>query len=65
MTPKEKAEELYNMYNRFGKLNDSEVKECAFDMVDKMLNNAGFISPHSRDSYREYWGNVKEEIENL
>lgn len=40
-------------------------RRCALIAVDEILNNAGFVSPPFRDLYREYWSNVKQEIEKL
>jgi hypothetical protein len=63
MTPKEKAEELYSMYNSFGKLNDSEVKECALIAVDEIID----MVKHTpiEDIETDYWQEVKQEIEKL
>ena len=71
MTPKEKAKELYSMYNSFGKLNDSEVKECVLISVDsilEILSKSEYLE--DRGEYHEnreliYWEEVKQEIEKL
>lgn len=72
MTPREKAKELFNKYATYAvmwtggiEVEKQNCKQCVSIAVDEMLNNAGFISPHSRDSYREYWNSVKQEIEKL
>jgi len=74
MTPKEKAEKLYNrMLPKSGVVFKLQAKQCALVAVDEMLNNAGFIwggndtetGLSARDSYRKYWNEVKQEIEKL
>lgn len=50
-----------------------QAKKCAIVACDMMLDNAGFIwggadtetGLTSRDSYRKYWNEIKEEIDKL
>lgn len=73
MTPKEKANELVEKFTNFPiqKLSDYSrvyhptAKYFALICVDEMLNNAGFFKAHDRDGHREYWQQVKQEIEIL
>jgi len=74
MTPKEKAEKLYNrMLPKSGVVFKLQAKQCALIAVDEMLNNAGFIwggrdtetGMTARDQYRKYWQEVRDEIEKL
>jgi hypothetical protein len=74
MTPKEKAEKLYNkMLPKSGVVFKLQAKQCALIAVDEMLNNAGFIwggrgtetGLSARDQYRKYWEEVKDEINKL
>jgi hypothetical protein len=76
MTPKDKAQELNSrIYELVADTPDPEwrAKEGALIVANEMLNNAGFIWGGSReeiglsarDKFREYWNEVKEEIEKL
>jgi hypothetical protein len=77
MTPKEKAQELFNKYVNIlfdiVEVEKQNCKQCALIAVDEMLNNAGFIwggrdtetGLSARDSYRKYLQEVKKEIEKL
>ncbi len=80
MTPKEKAQELFNKYATYVvmwtggvEVEKQNCKQCALIAVDEMLNNAGFIwggrdtetGLNARDSYRKYWQEVKGEINKL
>ena len=57
MTPKEKAEELYIEYWHL--LNDSRIaKQCALIAVDEILS----LLPLAN---RDYWEEVKQELENI
>lgn len=79
MTPKEKAKELYNKFYEnsyvpwMGGKDEATTKDCAKDSasicVDEILNlrmignmSRGFDSVLSE---REYWIEVKKEIQNL
>jgi hypothetical protein len=79
MTAKEKAksliEEMYCVEDPMGNypMCYETAKQCALIAVDEMLNSAGFIwggrdtetGLSARDSFREYWQEVKTEIEKL
>ena len=65
MTPKEKAIELYNKFLNpsgdtylYGMLEHESAKECALIAVDEILKT----NPYKA---RNYWQEVKKEIENL
>lgn len=65
MTPKEKAEELVNKYSllvpiEFGGMNKESAKQCALIAVDEILK-----LPFENQSERNYWQQVKIEIEKL
>ena len=78
MTPKEKAEKLFNKFIIIDDLSDStgnslyfnaHAKQCALIAVDEILNGYEFDSldiEHKRimDNIN-YWDKVKQEIENL
>jgi hypothetical protein len=61
MTPKEKAEELYNKMYDFS-IFDESAKQCALIAVDEILkicvDSLGLTD-------LDYWQDVKEEIEKL
>ena len=68
MTPKEKAEELFNMFIIIDDLSDStgnslyfnaHAKQCALIAVDEVLS----VCWYKKDM--EYWDEVKQEIEAL
>ena len=66
MTPKEKAEELFNKYYSYLKSNlmdDKEAiddaKQCALIAVDELFDY------NSKESMHDYWILVKQEIELL
>jgi len=71
MTPKEKAEQLYDKFHVWDTMDHSEVKKMTLIAVREMINNAGFIwgnksvGVSARDEYRKYWQEVKQEIEKL
>ena len=73
MTPKEKAQELYNTYEQLGRdftrgvsMNEFAI-ECALIAVDEIIKS----NPHSNPmntygfSTMAYWPEVKHEIEKL
>ena len=70
MTPKEKAEELVNRFapyvDTFHKGILENAKQCALIAVDEVLNDDWFI-PNLEDllARKEYWEEVKQEINNL
>lgn len=63
MTPKEKAKELVNKYwiTDFD-IYEEECKKCALIAVDEILNA---INPFGQMLGKEYWQEVKQEIEKL
>ena len=77
MTPKEKAQELVEMFiclasdeetteNGFvysEEMRKFNAKQCALIAVDEIINNDGFT--RHDDYLTEYWQEVKQEIENL
>ena len=68
MTPKEKAKELYNKFNPhcltksfYGDdIERQSTKQCALIAVDEILNAHLFDLDE-----KQYWQQVKQEIENL
>ena len=66
MTPEEKAEELFGIYLLYTG-NQTFAKNCALIAVDEMLGNAGMIwgCNQARDDFRDYWQEVKKELEKL
>ena len=70
MTPQEQAEELVNRFapyvDTFHKGILENAKQCALIAVDEVLNDDWFI-PNLEDllARKEYWQEVKKEINNL
>ena len=72
MTPKEKAQELYNkFYNTDShgnsvKLRESLAKQCALIAVDEIMSDLTYL-PYGLDYLIkiDYWEEVKQEIEAL
>ena len=76
MTPKEKAEELYNKMYDYS-LFEEEAKRCALIAVDEILETTKVKWATQRKfpngeykfwkgvAYKKYWQEVKKEIENL
>jgi len=71
MTPKEKAKELFNKYWDLLSIHNVLnrrlfTKECALIAVDEILNQDKSVFDVTEAMYHfEYWGNVKNEIEQL
>ena len=73
MTPKEKALELINEYYDFfntdiydTKVFFEDCKKCALIAVDKIEEADWFISNKENwDEWKNYWQEVKQEIEKL
>ena len=78
MTPKEKAEKLFNKFIIIDDLSDStgnslyfnaHAKQCALIAVDEILEALGYKSlsdsPYTTLEARQYYVQVKQEIENL
>ena len=71
MTPKQKAEELFDkmLYNDGDKYHHCSHyvgKNCALIAVDKIIKeiNENYDTLHSADR-KQYWKGIKKEIENL
>ena len=67
MTPKEKAEELVEIYDSTLTYLESKLKakQCALIAVDEILNNIDFTSMINGTDDYNFWQEVKEEIEKL
>jgi hypothetical protein len=69
MTPKEKAEELFDKFNNPDRTNYPYVhnaQQCALIAVDEIIKaNPYEVSKTDMDSTIEYWQEVKQEIEQL
>jgi hypothetical protein len=70
MTPKEKAEELFNKYATYvvmwaGDINTTHqnCKQCALIAVEEIINS--ILGNYEFDFLRNYWQEVKQEIEKL
>jgi hypothetical protein len=59
MTPKEKAEELYDTYTNYvGEYDvNKHAKQCALIAVDELIE-------HSYQVMKPFWEEVKQELEN-
>jgi hypothetical protein len=63
MTPKEKALEIFNkMCNSVDELLPLDVKQCALIAVDEIINS---INPFGMFLGKDYWQEVKQEIQKL
>jgi hypothetical protein len=70
MTPKEKAE---NLVVKFLKHSRAEIditpiqsaKQCALILVDELIEFAYNYTDYNEKSTKEYWNEVKQEIQNL
>jgi hypothetical protein len=71
MTPKEKAEELFQFYLPFvsglGNIDNIKYrcKQCALIAVDEIINIACDVSDYDKSVTKSYWIEVKQEIEAL
>ena len=71
MTPKEKAEQLVRKYRGtfFINMNLNDAKQCALIAIDEILQSLGYKklsdSPYTTLEARQYYVEVKQEIENL
>jgi hypothetical protein len=66
MVPKEKAHNLYIKYRDFWSLNEFDAKQCALIAVDEILDSfSGFDFSLKYIMNRDYWLEVKQEIEKL
>jgi hypothetical protein len=67
MTPKDKAEELFEAYLNVG-MGNGWAKQCALIAVDEIIKanpTAEFISANRSYDNVPYWMKVKQEIEKL
>jgi hypothetical protein len=62
MTPKEKAEELFDKYFEVTN-NYYQAKECALIAIDEIMNV--IIGSYDYELEKIYWQDVKNEIEKL
>ena len=63
MTPKEKAENLYNrMLPKSGVVFKLQAKQCALVAVDEILS---VLNGYAWSPTQDYWQEVKQEIEKL
>jgi len=72
MTPKEKAEELFNKYATYvvmwtggSEVEKQNCKQCALIAVDEILNIIDTIYDYDRNLLYPYYQEVKQEIEKL
>lgn len=67
MTPKEKAIELFDKYDSFlyKEYNNLEAKKCALIAVDEIIKSAYSMYEKQFLNSKEYWEEVKTEIEKL
>ena len=68
MTPKEKAEDLYNkMLPKSGVVFKLQAKQCALVAVDEILIIQAAYAGNRDEfkTYLDYWQEVKQEIEKL
>ena len=70
MTPKEKAQELFDKYNLSfaGVISNEEdweylAKQCALIAVNLLMEEA--YRQHDYEGFKSYWKEVKQEIEKL
>ena len=65
MTPKEKAEELYNIFDMIIYSDQDEhdqCKRCAIRCSEQVINTNDLEGYDEEDSKMEYWQQVKHEI---
>jgi hypothetical protein len=63
MTPKEKAKELVDKFSNVPLLDSYEAKQCALVAVDEIIlemDNVMLPNP-----FKQYWNEIKQEIEKL
>lgn len=69
MSPKGKAIELFEKYNKLAggvwKIQKEISKGCAIIAIDEILQSDLRESPYQTESPFEYWAKVKQEIEKL
>ena len=69
MTPKEKAQELFNKFFRnimgYGPRERETAKQCALIAVDEIMKAIGWNEMELGVDRDNYWTEVKQEIEKL
>jgi len=66
MTPKEKAKELFNkMFCSSRSIEVEQAKKCALIAVDEILNMGIMAQSGEWNMAKEYWQEVKTEIQKL
>lgn len=72
MTPKEKAEELFDKFYLIKdevydecRMHENEAKQCALIAVDEILQSHYGLLTGVKPSIYEYWQDIKKEIEKL
>lgn len=73
MTPKEKAKDLLDKFFQYIPAQEeleyeyAYAKQCALIAVDEMIANVVMIwgCNQARDEFRDYWHEVKQEIDKL
>jgi hypothetical protein len=64
MTPKEKAIELFDKYNKtVNTITNKPIKQCALIAVNLLMEEA--YRQHDYEGFISYWKEVKQEIEKL
>jgi hypothetical protein len=67
MTPKEKAEELFDKYNKtVNTITNTPIKQCALIAVNEIIRElTEEISPSVHGFRHQYWIEVEHEIQKL
>jgi hypothetical protein len=66
MTPKEKAKELFDRYNKtVNTITNEPIKRCALIAVDELIDFAKLTDATNGWDHLNYWTQVKQEIEKL
>jgi hypothetical protein len=63
MTPKEKADELFDKFSNVPLLDSYEAKQCALIAVDEIILEMDSVM--LPNPFKQYWNEVKQEIEKL
>ena len=64
MTPKQKAGELFDKYNKtVNTFTNTPIKKCALIAVNLLMEEA--YRQHDYEGFIAYWKEVKQEIEKL
>jgi len=65
MSPKEKAEQLYNKMVVDFDIDHWQIKQCALVAVDEILSMGIMSESGDWNMAKEFWEEVKQEIEKL